>query len=202
MIALWDLGNVVVEWNPDKILQMTNLPAKKTEQLREQLFGSELWLDLDRGITDEATVASAVASLSDLQADELSRCFDVVRESLVDFPKTVALIEEMHSAGIPLYILSNMSEDNARYLRTRPYFDLFNGIVISANEKLIKPDPALFQIVLRRFDLTAQNIVFIDDSQPNIDTAEALGMHGVHFKATDHCYTRVRSFFPELASQP
>jgi len=199
MIALWDLGNVVVQWNPDKILQMTNLPADRTKLLRCHLFESELWLDLDRGITDEKAVAAEIVANTDLQASELLACFDIVRQSLIDFPQSVALIHEMHSADIPLYILSNMSLVNGQYLSSRPYFDLFNGIVFSAEEKLIKPDPDLFKLVLQRYDLSPEDVVFIDDSLPNIEAAISLGMNGVHFKRTDQCYAKVRSYFSALA---
>jgi len=198
MIALWDLGNVAVQWNPDKIVQMLDLPEKKSTLLKKNLFESGCWLDLDRGVTTEAEVAAKIASESILSVDELLRCFDVVRESLVDFPKSIALISEMKNAGIPLYVLSNMSVVNAEYLRTRPYFDLFDGIVISAEEKLIKPETALFQVVTDRYQLEASQMVFIDDSLPNIKAAESLGMHGVHFKASDECYAKIRKYFPQL----
>ncbi len=198
MIALWDLGNVVVQWNPDKILQMTNLPAERTKLLRSHLFESELWLDLDRGITDEKAVAAEIVASTELRESELFDCFDIVRQSLIDFPQSVGLIREMHKTNIPLYVLSNMSLANAQFLRSRSYFDLFTGIVISAEEKLIKPDAELFKRVLQRYDLSPKDVVFIDDSLPNIEAAISLGIHGVHFKGTDQCYARVRSYFSDL----
>ena len=197
-IALWDLGNVVVQWNPDRILQMLSLPPDKSAVLEDLLSGGSRWLDLDRGVTDEAKVAEQIAAESSLEVDEMLQCFDTVRESLVDFPKSIELIGEMKASGIRQYVLSNMSALNYEYLRLRPYFDLFDGIVISATEKLIKPDTALFQLVLDRYKLEASQMVFMDDSLPNIEAALSIGMHGVHFKASDDCYARVRSYFPQL----
>ena len=198
MIALWDLGNVVVQWNPDRILQMLSLPPDKSAVLEDLLSGGSRWLELDRGVTDEAKVAEQIAAESSLEVDEMLQCFDTVRESLVDFPKSIELIGEMKASGIRQYVLSNMSALNYEYLRLRPYFDLFDGIVISATEKLIKPDTALFQLVLDRYKLEASQMVFIDDSLPNIEAAMSIGMNGVHFKASDDCYARVRSYFPQL----
>ncbi len=198
MIALWDLGNVVVQWNPQDILRRLQLPEDKAEQAGRLLNGGELWLDLDRGVTDEATVAEQICSVSDLTTAEMHRCFDVVRESLVDFPESVKLINQMRDAGIPMYVLSNMSLVNAQYLRTRDYFEWFDGVVISAEEKLIKPDPALFKRVIDRYRLNPHEIVFIDDSLPNIEAAKALGMNTVHFHATERCYQRIREYFAEL----
>ena len=198
MIALWDLGNVVVQWNPDRILAMLNLAPDKLEVVKALISGGPRWLDLDRGVTTEAEVAALIAAESSLEVDEMLQCFETVRESLVDFPRSVALIKEMKAAGIAQYVLSNMSAVNATYLQPRPYFELFDGVVFSATEKLIKPDAALFQLVLDRYQLQAANLVFIDDSLPNIKAAESLGMHGVHFKASDECYAQIRSFFPQL----
>ena len=198
MIALWDLGNVVVQWNPDRILQMLDLSPDKLAVVKDLLYGGSRWLDLDRGVTSEAEVAEKIAAESDVAVDEMRRCFDTVRESLVDFPKSIELIGELKAAGIRQYVLSNMSIVNAEYLRPRPYFDLFDGVVFSAEEKLIKPDNALFQVVLDRYQLRSPEIVFIDDSLPNIRAAESMGMSGVHFKASDDCYARVRNYFPQL----
>jgi len=197
-IALWDLGNVVVQWNPDKILQMLNLPSDKSAVLKDLFHGGSRWLDLDRGVTTEAEVAELIASESNLSVDEMRQCFDTVRESLIDFPKSIELISEMNAAGIRQYVLSNMSAVNAEYLRERPYFDLFDGIVISATEKLIKPDTALFQRVLDRYKLHASDMVFMDDSLANIKAAESMGMQVVHFKASDDCYATVRRHFSKF----
>ena len=198
MIALWDLGNVVVQWNPDRILQMLDLSPDKLAVVKDLLYGGSRWLDLDRGVTSEAEVAEKIAAESDVAVDEMRRCFDTVRESLVDFPKSIELIREMKAAGIRQYVLSNMSIVNAEYLRSRSYFDLFDGVVFSAEEKIIKPDTALFQVVLDRYQLRPADIVFIDDSLANIKAAETMGMRGVHFKASDDCYAQVRHYFPQL----
>ncbi len=195
MIALWDLGNVVVQWNPEKILGMLQLSEDKKDVLKSRLFDGSLWLDLDRGVTTEPEVAALLSAETHLSADEVEHCFETVRESLVNFPRSVELIKQMKDADIPMYVLSNMSIVNAGYLRPREYFELFQGIVISAEEKLIKPDTSLFQVVLDRYALDANNVVFIDDSLPNIHAAKSLGMHAVHFKATDTCYANIRKYF-------
>ena len=195
MIALWDLGNVVVEWNPDRILQKLDLSAEKTNTLRSNLFEATVWLDLDRGLCTEAEVATQLANSTELDHGELLQCFDTVRETLIDFPQSVELIRQMKQADIPMYVLSNMSAENFAYLRQRDYFELFDGIVISAEEKLIKPDTALFQRVVDRYQLEPAEMVFMDDSLPNIEAAISLGMHGVHFNGSDDCYAEVKRHF-------
>ena len=75
MIALWDLGNVVIRWDPEVVLEMFNLNSQQTDYLRTGLLGHQDWLDLDRGITTEEIVAQRIVSESDLtlhQALQLS----------------------------------------------------------------------------------------------------------------------------------
>jgi len=195
VIALWDLGNVVVQWSPSTIVGMLDLPESKATLFKEALLDTELWLDLDRGLTDELSVAEQLAGQTALNTEDLINGFQTVRRSLIDLPRSIELLYEMKSASIPMYVLSNMSTANADYLLSRDYFELFNGVVISAEEQLIKPDPAIFQLVLDRFQLNPHEVVFIDDSLPNIESAKSLGMQGVHFNRTDHCYEKIRKCF-------
>ncbi len=193
MIVLWDLGNVVVEWEPEKILRNMQYPERETAMVREQLLTHQDWLDLDRGVTTEDEVTSRLLSRTPLTKAQIHRCFEVIRHSLIDIDPTVALLREVHRSGIPMYVLSNMSLVNAAYLRQREYFKLFDGVIISAEEKLIKPEAALFQRTIDRFRLPAAETLFVDDSLPNIEMARELGLQTHHFLRTDHCYRTIRN---------
>ena len=195
MIALWDLGNVVIRWDPEVVLEMFNLNSQQTDYLRTGLLGHQDWLDLDRGITTEEIVAQRIVSESDLTMHQALQCFAVVRESMVDLQASVTMLHAMKAASIPMYVLSNMPSKNADYLRSRDYFKLFEGVVISGEEKLLKPEPEIFQLVLDRYHLRAEEVYFIDDSLPNIEVAQSLGLQAQHFHRTDRCYATLREKF-------
>lgn len=195
MIALWDLGNVVVQWEPEAIYPAFKLSPEHTQYLRSGLLEHSDWLRLDQGLTTESEIAERITRESGLTTSQTNHCFDVIRKSLIDLPVSVEILHQMKAAGIPMYVLSNMSHDNASYLRSRPYFDLFEGIVISAEEKLIKPDTALFERVLSRYNLVAADVFFIDDSMPNIIAAREVGMQALHFKRTPQCYAAIKEAF-------
>lgn len=195
MIALWDLGNVVIRWEPETVLQMFGYDEEQTAYLRSGLLGHPDWLDLDRGVTTENAIATRLVKESSLSMEQAVRCFDVVRDSMIDLPQSVQVLQDMKAAGIPMFVLSNMPLVNAEYLRQRDYFSLFDGVVISAEEKLMKPEPELFKLVLDRFELTAADVYFIDDSLPNIEAARSLGMAAQHFHRTDQCYNTLREAF-------
>lgn len=195
MIALWDLGNVVIRWEPETVLEMFGLNQEQTNYLRDGLLGHPDWLALDRGVTTEAAVAERLVNESDLSMQQVLRCFDLVRESMIDLPLSLDVLHRMKAAGIPMYVLSNMPSANAAYLRKRDYFKLFDGVVVSCEEKLLKPEPAIFELVLQRFKLNAADVYFIDDSLPNIDAARSLGLQAQHFHRTDQCYATLHQAF-------
>ena len=191
---LWDLGNVVVRWSPDTILSKLDYSAQQTTYLRRSLFAHGDWLDLDRGVKTELEVAQRLVAESDLSMDQAVRCSDVVRDTMIDIQPSVDLINEVAQTDTPMYVLSNMSQTNADYLRQREYFSHFQGVVISAEEKLNKPDSALFERVLSRYSLVANQVLFIDDTLENIVAAEKLGFEGLHFKGSEQCYLKIRQF--------
>jgi 2-haloacid dehalogenase len=95
---------------------------------------------------------------------------------------TVQILAELRASGVPCYVLSNMEPETFPLrLQRFDFLHWFDGHVISGLEGLVKPDPALFHRMLRRFDLEAQRTVFIDDSAVNVGAAAALGIHAIHF---------------------
>ncbi|WP_245228778.1 HAD-IA family hydrolase [Pontixanthobacter sp. CEM42] len=97
-------------------------------------------------------------------------------------PGTVKLIERLHARGVPLFAITNFGTDFwAEYRPTEPVFDLFRDIVVSGHERLIKPDPEIFQLSEKRFNKPASSMIFIDDNAANITAANALGWHTHHF---------------------
>jgi 2-haloacid dehalogenase len=95
---------------------------------------------------------------------------------------TVAVLAELHEAGVPLYALSNWSAETFPAARPRyPFLGWFDGIVISGEVRVAKPDPRIFETLLERHGLEAGAILFIDDTAENIVAAEALGIRSIRF---------------------
>ncbi len=97
-------------------------------------------------------------------------------------PETEAAIEALHARHIPVYGLSNMALEawpTARALS--PVFDRFDDIVLSGAERTVKPETRIYEIACERSGLEPQDLLFIDDNLPNIETARALGFHTHHF---------------------
>jgi putative hydrolase of the HAD superfamily len=186
--VIFDLGGVVVEWNPDRILDGYYADPEARTVLKQQLFQHPDWLQLDRGTLHETELLTRLGVRTGRPAEELNGLFQAVRESLHTKPDTVALLLRLHARGVPLYCLSNISSDLFRYLRERhSFWPVFRGIAISGDLKMIKPEPEIFRYLLQRYGLVATETVFIDDNEPNIAAARALGIHTVWFKNAAQC---------------
>ena len=93
------------------------------------------------------------------------------------------LVAELEAAEVPLYAITNFSGEFWPPFRDKHahLFDRFRDVVVSGDEKLMKPDAAIYTLALDRFGLAAHEAVFIDDNRANVDGAEAVGMTAIHF---------------------
>ena len=98
---------------------------------------------------------------------------------------TEELIGRLKEAGYRLYVLSNMSREFIDYLRTFPVYGLFDGEVVSCEEGVVKPEPQIYELLLRRFDLDPAETLFIDDRGINLEAASAFGIHTQRFDPKD-----------------
>ena len=97
---------------------------------------------------------------------------------------TVAILEELAAGRVPLYALTNWAADTWVEARDRfAFLRLFRGILVSGEERLVKPEPAIFHRLAERFGLVLSDLVFIDDNAPNVEAAAALGLHAIRFES-------------------
>lgn len=183
--VVFDVGNVLLAFSPDKLLR--DLLPDQPElypMLKERVFGSPYWPMLDRGLlTCEEAIEPMCALRPDLRP-AVTRIMtgwidlkDVIEEG-------VATLEKCKAMGKKLYVLSNYNDGAFAYIRQKyDFWDFFDGFVISAEEGITKPDPAIFRLLLDRFQLDPTRSLFIDDSHANIEAALWCGMQGI-------CYNR------------
>ena len=97
-------------------------------------------------------------------------------------PGTAALVERLAARGMPLYAITNFgAEFWAMFRPTEPVLDRFAEIVVSGQEKLAKPDPAIFELAAGRFGHAPEAMLFVDDNRANVDAAQSLGWQVHHF---------------------
>jgi putative hydrolase of the HAD superfamily len=188
--VIFDLGGVVLSWSPDDILKDFYADEASRAHAKREIFQHDDWLSMDRGTLLEPDAIVRFHQRTGRSRDEMSALMQAVKDSLRPVPETVDLLEELAAQGVPLYCLSNMPATTADYLRQRhDFWKVFRGVVISGEIQLLKPDREIFDHIARRFALTPENTVFIDDHGPNIDSAKRLGFKTVHFQTPAQCRT-------------
>jgi putative hydrolase of the HAD superfamily len=186
--VIFDFGGVLLRWQPQEIIKRFYADERTRELLRAHVFQHPDWIELDRGILDDEAAAHRFAARMERSPGEMHALLQAVRESLTPIEESFALARDLNRRGVPLYGLSNMSASNFAYLRQRyDHWQLFRGIVISGEVKLMKPEPAIFEHICRLYRLDPTETVFIDDHQPNIDAARRLGFRTVLFRDPRQC---------------
>ncbi|HEG4446313.1 TPA: HAD family phosphatase [Aeromonas hydrophila] len=187
MAIIFDLGRVVVSWDPVGIVRSVR-GEHGAEQLAERLFNHPDWLEVDRGTLSLHTMARQAEHRTGLSAAENLAILQAVPASLVPDPAMLSLIESLHGAGHALYALSNMGHASIDWLEQhQPFWRFFSGKVVSARVRMMKPEPDIYRYLLVSFDLQAEQCLFIDDSPANVAAAQALGIGGLVFTDAYSC---------------
>jgi len=179
--VVFDLGNVVLSWDVEKILASLGLNETEADKLRQYLFSHQVWLDMDEGQIAESRAVEMVRDRSGLSAETIEAALLAAKRSLLPIEESVNLLTELHAAGYPLYCLSNMSVETYDHIKGFDFFRFFSGQVISGIEGCMKPNERIYRILLDRYQLVPSNTLFIDDSVPNVEMAQKLGIQSSLF---------------------
>ena len=186
MAIIFDLGRVVVSWDPVGIVRSVRGPDG-AEALAELLFNHPDWLEVDRGTLSLHAMARQAEGRTGLPMAQNLAILQAVPASLLPDPAMVALIEALHSVGHRLYALSNMGHASIDWLEQQEFWRFFSGKVVSARVRMLKPEPDIYRYLLVSFDLKAGECLFIDDSPANVAAARALGLQGMVFTDAPAC---------------
>lgn len=185
--VVFDVGNVLIEWDPRHIYRdLFDGDELLMDDFLENVCSPAWNAEQDRGRSWAEGVALLTAERPDCA--ELIRAFDDCWSLSVPgaIDGSVDLLRRLKAQGTPVYALTNFSAEKFAETRRRfDFFDLFDGIVVSAHERLIKPDPALYRVLFDRYGLDPRRIGFIDDSPANVATARELGMTAWRFTGPD-----------------
>ena len=170
--VIFDLGGVLFARNPEK----TTEDFKEFFSFIADKQMPHFWEEYDRGTY---SLEKTIELLSEIKGLPLEVCRAFVDDAIAmqeEILPTARLVEELHAKGFKLYVLSNMSREFIDFLRLRPVYACFDGEVVSCEEHVVKPEPEIYKILLERYNLDAENSLFIDDRPANLVAAEAFGI--------------------------
>ena len=195
---VFDFGGVLIDWNPRYLYRTYFNDDREMEYFLSHVCTGEWNAEHDRGRTFDEGVRLLEERFP--QYSEAIRLYRDGWESMLhgEFPGTVALLMKLKKLGYGIYGLTNWSAETFPIARSKyPVLHRFDGIVVSGQEKLIKPDPKIFGILLERYGLNAGECIFIDDSPANIETAARLGFNTVLFDNIGNVTRRVAALTGE-----
>jgi putative hydrolase of the HAD superfamily len=195
---VFDLGRVMVEFDPLTYIRGFGFPEETNARLYEAVFGYDLYLH-DRGdyetIEDlrEAVAAKHPALEAEIRA--------VLKGDWVKIhylkKETEAYLRELKARGFGIYILSNLSLESYEFIKQYDFFRLTDGGVFSYQERSNKPEEKIYRALLDRYALNPQETVFIDDNEANVAGAEALGIRTVLFTDIESARNAVEKIITE-----
>ncbi len=182
-VVVFDIGNVLIRWDPRNLYRtLFEGDMARVEWFLANICTDAWNLEQDRGRSFTEAIAERIARFPDWEAH--IRAYD---ERWVEtlggaIAENVALLARLERMGVPLYAITNYSVEKFALTRTLyPFLGTFRGIVVSGTERLVKPDPRIYQVLIDRHALDPADCVFIDDSHANVRGAEGVGMAAIHY---------------------
>lgn len=182
MNVVFDIGNVLIHWEPRALYRKLFASEDEVDWFITNVCNHDWNLEQDRGRSFADGVREATARFPQY-ADAIA-AYDLRWHETVLGPidGSVAILEELQARGTPLYAITNFNQDKFRESVERfAFLRLFRDIVVSGDERVLKPGAEIYRLLLARNGLDAAACVFIDDSAKNVTGAEAVGMKAIHF---------------------
>ena len=183
---IFDLGKVIVDWNPGYLLHEIAPDDEQLKFLVEEVLDLEWFRAVDAGYP----LSKAIAERSEIYpeyADAMHLYVDRWPETIRGlFEGTLEIVRELHASDFPLYVLSNWAGETwARVEQDFAFLEFFDDIIISGHVGMAKPDTAIFEMARDRFNVDPAATLFIDDGLKNVDAAKVVGFQAVLFKTPE-----------------
>ena len=180
---IFDMGNVLMKFEPKRFIENHGVTDPEEQGLLEKaIFGSGDWIKLDEGIWDEPDMADMACTRlpEHLHAKARQICLHWF-EPIMPIEGMEELVKTCRDKGYGIYLLSNASRVQHDYWKNVPGHQYFDGTVVSADLLMIKPDHRIYEHLLDKYGLKAEECLFIDDKVKNVKAAEEVGIHGYLF---------------------
>lgn len=178
-----DMGNVLLDYNPNVILDKVFDNEEDKQIILKELFGGPEWVQGDLGIiTNEQRYDGVSKRVPDRLHEGLKICVEQWDVCMIPVDGAGEFCRYVREKGYGIYVLSNACSLFYQYFPK--YFPLedFDGIVVSSDEHIVKPDRRIYEILLERYGLKAEECLFIDDRKDNVEGALSVGINGHIFK--------------------
>jgi len=185
--VIFDVGNVLYDWNPRYLYERLIGDDRALDAFLDTVATKTWHFQHDAGrpfAETSAELAAAHPEFAEMIALWGPRFDEQIPHAL---PGMKQLVADLDESGVPLFAITNFSGEFWPQFRNREsaLFERFRDVVVSGDEKLVKPDPAIYALALSRFGLTGTDAVFVDDREDNVAAAFDAGIHGLLFTGAE-----------------
>lgn len=185
-VVVFDLGAVLVDWDPRHLYESMILDPEARERFLSEVVPSDWNARMDAGEDFETVIAERK-----LAFPEWTGALDAYWArwpEMLNGPiqGSVRIVEDLHRAGVLMYALTNWSQQTFPFATERfRFLERFQGIVVSGEEKIVKPNPEIYRRLTERYELEPSSIFFTDDNPANVEAARAEGWHAHLFTSPE-----------------
>ncbi len=176
------MGNVLLRFDRDMFLDAVGAEGEDRKILMNNVYLSVEWARMDRGsMTEREAAASMCTHVPERLHEKVHLLVDQWDRPIYPIEGMAQLARDLKGAGYGVYLLSNASCRQHEYWTRVPGNEYFDGTLISADVRLVKPEREIYELLCSRFSLRPEECAFIDDSTANIEAAERVGIAGIVF---------------------
>ncbi len=183
---VFDIGNVLTNFAWEEFLYNKGFDKEMVDRIGKASTLSEDWVEFDRGVlTTEQIIERFVENDPGIEK-ELRAAYSDLTGIITGRETAIPWIRALQAAGYQVLVLSNFSIQAYETCKeSMTFLDIVDGGILSYKERIVKPDPAIYKLLMDRYELIPEKTVFIDDTAANVTAAKAMGWHGIVYKEYD-----------------
>lgn len=176
-----DIGQVLAHFRWEEVLREFGYNEETVKRIGNATVLGKYWGEQDRGAFSEEKVVELCCNLDPEMAEEIKHFFTNITATVREFPYAEGFIKSLKSNGYRVYLLSNYGERNFMYaLDNFAFIPHADGRVISYEIKSVKPEPEIYDYLIKKYNINPYEAVFLDDSKANLEAAEKFGFKTIH----------------------
>lgn len=181
--VIFDIGNVLAGFAWQEYFLGFGYPEETYRRLVKATVGSRAWQEHDRGaLTDDEILNLFIENDPGIEK-ELRETLSSIHGMVVKYDYAIPWVQELKKKGYQVLVLSNFAAKAYTDCQDAlGFLDYVDGGILSYRDKMVKPEPGIYRLLLERYDLKPEECVFLDDTEKNLEAAEAFGIYTIHFK--------------------
>lgn len=192
---IFDIGRVLIEWDWQSYLSEFHYTEEKQERLAQAVFENPTWKEADRGVWSDEEILQSFIQKAPEYEKEIRMLWEDMGRCVERSPHTDQWIADLKKQGLKVYYLSNYGKTLREKTKEALNFtEVCDGGIFSYEIKEIKPNPAIYEALLKKYSLNASKCLFIDDLQENIQGAKVCGIQGIQFTTYAETSEALRNF--------